>query len=174
MLKKIVLFSLLFMSLLVDTGYAIDNIEFWGIRVFDPQKPFGLVSLEIATKAFEIENKDEKGVTYKRDANTSDDSISCYALVNENVIAMSIINNSKMPIEFNVYTDKYYSISKDGSFYKLTPVKEVYPEVLNPKRAVPFVLTLNDVSYTGIEYLMILIDNGRCCIFLKRIKNIKK
>jgi len=159
------------MLLLVDTGYAIDGIEFWGIRVFDPEKPFNdLVNLEIALKSFEIVDADEDKVTYRKNIHTSDDSIVCYALMNEDGITIAIFNNSKMPIEFNFYGDKYYSISKDGSFYKLTPIKKDYPETLNPKKYAVVKLTLDGISYTDIEYLMMLINIGRYCVFLKQIK----
>jgi len=158
------------MFLLVDTGYASKDIRFWGMRVFNPERPFGLVNLKLAIKSFEIVSVDKKGVAYKRSSRTTDDSISCYAVSDIKGVVMVVFNNSKMPIEFNIDTDKYYSISKDGSFYKLTPTRKTYPETLNPKKYVIVTLTLNDISYTDIEYLMVLIDNGRCCIFLKQIK----
>jgi len=176
MFKKVLLFSLLLMLLWVNTSYA-DTKEFWGMRVFDSKISYlsSLVDFELAKKSFTITKIDDNGdIYYKMDQNIADNSICGYAWVNDQEIILDIYNYSKKPIKFYFYADEYYLISKDGYFYRLTPEEsKSYPSILNPKNHILFSFDcdMTGIKMADINYVMILTDYGRCCLFLRQINN---
>jgi hypothetical protein len=148
---------------------------FFGIRIFDPDKPFssGLIDLEVAKKAFKMAYKDEEGkVHYDYSQSMADDSIYCYVWLSEKEMVIDIYNYSKKYIELNYFSDKYYLISRDGSFYIPEIDSSSYkPRVLNPKNHLLFALDCNmdGININEITYVMISLDFGEYCLFLRRI-----
>ncbi|GEM_PF-3225485 len=175
MFRKVLVFSLLIMLMWTNTGYA-DVREFFGMKILNPRNLYlsEPVDLELAKRAFTLTSIDKKGkVHYKCDLSITDDSIYCYAWLSDKGIVIDIYNYSKMPIEFNSFADKYYLISKDESFYMVTiDTIRSYPKILNPKNHLLFSLDFDTpgVNISEIIYVAILLDFGKCCLFLKQIE----
>jgi len=111
-----------------------------------------------------------------------DKSILCTGKIDYlNTIDLSILNNSKAPIEFNYISDQFYAVTEDSSLFKYEVVFSRlydisfrnYHAPLNPKQTKIIKISTDVFKRLKIEYLLCSINHGKTHLVLQKINKNK-
>lgn len=154
---------LIIISMSMLTGCIEAENQFFGIRVLDTKD----------AESFSKVTRSENGrISYKYQQEKADPALCAWGRVSSSWIFLTIINNSKKPIELNYFWDEYRLWTMDGTNYKLKIDNKItdYPDSLNPGKQAQVRLTGYEGKSDDVKFILVGINYGKVAIFLRRIE----